>query len=328
MATALTGFLENDRGGSRELIAEFIYGAEVGDASRVKYRTHLVAFTQWLFANGSSPDTPVLLLATTADVHRFMGSLRAPDRVGGALSASTRKNYLGSLRSFYRYCASVGLVSADPTVPVRTPRVARTPGMHLTLEELRRLLSVNTDARDRIQTYLLVYTAARSGELRLLRWRDVDFSARTILVRGKRGRVRVIDIHPALAAELRRWFVHQEVAAERSPVIAAARGNPETDFVLLTSCGNPVPASTFYRQLKRRACLAGLYPLERTGREYRSAVSPHALRRSFATLLLNDGHSIDAVADVLGHASLNTTRDHYAFSTSARRRATIEAFGV
>jgi integrase len=57
-----------------------------------------------------------------------------------------------------------------------------------------------------------------------------------------------------------------------------------------------------------------------------TAVSPHALRRSFATILLDQGHPIDAIADVLGHASIDTTRQHYAFASNARRRATILAY--
>ncbi len=327
MATAHTNHLEG-AGPSRDLIVEFILQADVTEATRAKYRTHLAAFSVWLHANGASANVAALLHATPGDVHRFLASLRAADRVGGPLSPSTRKNYLASLRSFYAYGRAVRLVDADPSASVRAPRIARTPGMHLSADELRRLLHINTTPRDRIQTYLLVYTGARSGELRSLRWREVDFNTRTMTLRGKGGKTRVIDIHPVLAGELRRWFVHMEIAAETSRAIAAARQDPETDFVLLTRNGQPVRASTLYRQLKRRACLAGLYPLERKGREPRSAVSPHALRRSFATILLNDGHPIDVVADVLGHSSLDTTRLHYAFSSSARRRETMEAFAI
>jgi integrase len=59
-----------------------------------------------------------------------------------------------------------------------------------------------------------------------------------------------------------------------------------------------------------------------------SAVSPHALRRTFATILLDQGHHIDAIADVLGHASIDTTRQHYAFASTARRRATMLAYDL
>jgi len=98
--------------------------------------------------------------------------------------------------------------------------------------------------------------------------------------------------------------------------------------VLLSRTGRQLAPGAIAKQLKRRAARAGLYELEGKHREHRSRVSPHALRRTFATLLLNDGHHLDAVADVLGHSSVDTTRNHYAFSSNARRRRTIEAFDV
>jgi integrase len=328
MSTIIRSFLVDDLAGSRAIVEEFIAQADVGEASRTKYQTHLAAFARWLHDAGYSPSGCALLEARAPEAHRFMASLNLASRPGGPLSASTRKNYLSSLRSFYGYCRQVRLVPTDPSAEVRAPRIQRAPGFHLTSDELRRLLDINTGPRDRIQTYLLVYTAARSGELRRLRWQDIDFAGRTMLVCGKGGRPRTIDIHPVLCSELRKWFVHQEIAAEKSAEIRSARSNPETDHVLMTCHGKQLQASTLHRQLKRRATLAGLYTLERKGREPRSKVTPHSLRRSFATILLNDGQPLDAVADVLGHQSLNTTRNHYAFSTNHRRRETIEAFNV
>lgn len=317
---------------SHDLIAEFAMQAEVGDATRTKYWTHLRAFTLWLLDVGHHRgDRGALLTAETADVQRFIAHLRtaAPDDASrSALSPSTRKNYLASLRSFYRFCVAVGLRATDPTSMVKTPRVVTRPGLHLSAGEIRRLLDAPGTPRERIQTYLLVFTAARTGELRALRWNDIDFHRRTMLLTGKGGRSRTIDIHPLLMVELRRWHVHQDDEAEVNAFLRVARQNPSTDFVLLTSRGRPVQGSTIYRQLKRRACEIGLHPLERGKHEHRSLVSPHALRRSFATQLLNKGLPIDAVADVLGHASLDTTRRHYAFSDNERRRMTIEAFSA
>jgi site-specific recombinase XerD len=125
--------------------------------------------------------------------------------------------------------------------------------------------------------------------------------------------------------ELRRWHIHQEHQATHNEAVALARSNPKTNFVLLTRSGRPVTHTAIYKQLKRRASTAGLYVLDSAHREHRSLVSPHAIRRSVATMLLNDGHPLDAVADVLRHRQVDTTRAHYAFASSERRRATIEA---
>lgn len=320
------------------LIAEFIAQADVVGSTKVGYKARLGEFRSWLaHPRTRRPGGPGTLLdATRGDVARFMAYLLSGDRYAVPVkarlvqvpAASTRKSFLASLHTFYRYLICVELVDIDPTVGVDRPKVKIKPGLHLTAEEMRRLLAEPGSPRDRIQVYLLAFTAARMNEIRCLRWRDVNLSESVLTLHGKGDKYRMIDIHPRLLPELRRWKLRQDVLAERDPLIRAARSNPETDFVLLTAKGKQLAQTAIYKQLMRRASRAGLYPLEKKHREHRSAVSPHALRRTFATLLLNDGHHIDAVADVLGHSSIDTTRKHYAFASDERRRATIEAFDV
>lgn len=321
-----------------DLIREFCFQVDVSAITKLKYRTQLEEFRSWL----SHPRTrriggPVGLCGVEqADVVRFMSYLVGGERYAapshacrkGTLAPSTRKSFLASLRALYRYLVSVKAAATDPTDGVKRPKVKLKPGMRLTGDEVRQLLAVRGTPRDRIQVYLLAFTAARVGELRSLRWRDVDFVEGTLMLHGKGDQYRMIDIHPRLLPELRRWLVIQDQYVERSAGMQQARLNPDTDFVLMSRNGRKLAANAIAKQLKRRATRAGLYVLEEKHGEYRSQVSPHALRRTFATLLLNDGHHIDAVADVLGHRSVDTTRNHYAFSSNARRRKTIEGFDV
>jgi integrase len=161
--------------------------------------------------------------------------------VTGALSASARKNVVASIHSFYRYLLLVGVVTIDPSASIRPPRVQHRPGLVLDAEEVRALLEAcGGMPRERIQTYLLAYTAARSDELRCLRWSDVDFSNATMQLVGKRGKVRVIDIHPLLMGELRRWYIYQHDQADRNEAMLRAKADPATDFVLLTSAGRQI----------------------------------------------------------------------------------------
>jgi integrase len=149
------------------------------------------------------------------------------------------------------------------------------------------------------------------------------------MLHGKGDKHRVISIHPRLMPELRRWYLGQEIDAIKHPKMTEARSNEETNFVLMTRNGNPPRSNGIAQQLKNRAVKAGLHVLEPSKRgNGRSRITPHSLRRTFATLLLNDGHHLDAVADVLGHVNLDTTRKHYAFSSSERMRATVEGFTV
>lgn len=314
------------------LIEEFVAQAEVSAVTLHKYRMHLTEYARWL----AQVVERQLIAATPGDVRRYMAYLKAGDRfaarrhhrISNSLSASARKNMLSSIHSFYRYLVAVELIAVDPSAAVRPPRVAIKPGLHLSAEELRALLDAPGDPRERITVFLLVYTGARANELRRLRWRDVDLQKRTITVHGKGDKFRVIDIHPALMVELRRWWLHQDTHQHRYPALRAALADPDCAYVLITRNGNSLARTVIGRHVKARAARIGLRPRQGGCVYDRSEVSPHALRRSFATLLLNDGHHIDAVADVLGHVSIDTTRKHYAFASDARRRATIEAFNV
>ncbi len=322
-----------------ELIAEFVAQADVSANTKQAYKRSLEEFACWLVhpkTQRREGGSGALVDARRADVVRFAAYLSAGERyaagdhfrVRQVLSAASRKRFLGALRSFYLYLLSVDLVDADPTHGIKRPKVTVRPGKHLTAEEVRRLLAVRGEPRERMQTFLLVFTGARMNEIRTLTWQDVDFEVGTLRLLGKGDKYRIIDIHPRLMPELRRWRVHQQALAERDEVIAEALARPDRAFVLLSSTGRMLPEGTIHRQLKRRCARAGLYVLGMAHKEWRSEVTPHTLRRTFATILLNSGNPLDAVADVLGHESVDTTRRHYAFASDERRRQTIHSFEV
>jgi integrase len=322
----------------RRLIREFFAHSDSGNHTKHRYATQLGEFAAWLIHPRTTRKVAGgLLSATRADVVRFASYLSSGDRYAASakvldttrvLSDSARKNYLSALKSMYEYLVLVELADTDPTLGVKRPKVKPKPGLRLTAPELRRFLDAPGTPRDRIVAYLLAYTACRLDEIRSLRWRDVDFEAATLLIHGKGDKYRVLDIHPHLMPELRRWRLRQDHLAGRDERLRLRRDNPDTDFVLVTRTAMQLSHSAIAKQIKRRATVAGLYVQSPRHKECRSAVSPHVLRRTFATLLLNDGHHLDAVADVLGHESVDTTRKHYAFTSNARRRATIEGFHV
>lgn len=321
---------------SRLLIEEFVATSEGADTTLDKRRAHLTEFATWLHhPNATHPlgETACpLARASSGQVHLFLAYLRGGDRFAGPpgakhreLSPSSRKGYLASLRRFYEHLQRMNVIVANPTVGIRAPRIPRRAGFRLAPEELQRLLDARGSARDRIQTHLLVYTAARTGSLRTLTWSDVDWTNRLLLLHGKNDTTHIVNIHPVLLRELHRWHVHQQLDAQRNPAIARALADPETAFVLLTQHGRPLSKTSIYKQLKRRASTAGLYVLDANHREHRSLVTPHAIRRSIATMLLNDGTPLDAVADLLNHRQVDTTRTHYAYASPDRRRHTIES---
>jgi len=212
-----------------DLVKEFVAQAEVGDATKRRYTVQLAEFRRWL-AHPSArrkQRSCSLLDVTRPDVVRFMAYLKVGDRYAGTadarsrdnLSASTRKAYLATLHRLYDYLISVEMVDSNPTAGVPRPKVRITPGLYLTADELRRLLEAPGTPRDRVQVYLLAFTAARVNEIRCLRWRDVNFTDSTLTLLGKGDKYRIIDIHPRLMPELRRWRLRQDSLAEEDPAL-------------------------------------------------------------------------------------------------------------
>ncbi len=317
-----------------QLVNEFIIVSDRAEGTKRKYEAQLTEFFAWLEAR-----SPGLHWSEVQrrDIRQFMAHLQTPARgnkkgYAPALSASSRKNYLASLRSLWKHAIQMEYATTDPTSHIEAPRVVRRRGCVLTKQEIVAFLKADSgrrgEARDRMSAFLLVYTAARAEELRLLRWQDIDFDSHDILLHGKGSKQRVVPIHSSLLYELRRWQHKQQLEAESNPAMSAALSNPETAFVLLSNTGKALAKGTMWKQVKWRAARANIrmHDSSRVKHENRSEVSPHALRRSFATNMLNDGYSLDAIADLLGHANLNTCRDYYAWGSNQRKRDTMKGW--
>lgn len=323
---------------NRALIEEFVAGSEIEDSTAHKYRVHLGEFAEWL----SKP----LLETRRRDVVRFLSYLKTyarqvtdqarpeAERKGwkGKLSPSTRKGYLAAIRELFKYCADVYEIEHDPTFGIEAPKVPHARGLTIKGDQLRRFLDAPGRERDRVQAHLLVFTAARSSEVRGLRWEDIDLAHNEIHFRAKMKKHNAVPVHPELRVALVRWKAAQAKAAETNSQIAAALSVPETAYVLLTATGKPLAHSTIAKQVKWRAHRAGLglhTDGSKVGAENKSRLHPHALRRSWATVMLNSGQAtLDEIAEILNHSSTDTTKKHYAFTSSSRKRRTAGAFNV
>lgn len=323
------------------LIAEFGLWYERAKTTRHKYTRCVREFAEFL---AGCYVTPGLVRAGRWDVVRFMHWLdgdeeAAPLVVPGSpefghvparvpLSASSRKGYLSALRSFYYFCLDSHFIHHDPTAGVRAPKVTHTQGLTLTADELQLFLDAPGSERDRIQAYLLVFTAQRAGALRMLRWQDVDLDNQEARFYGKGDKENVLHLHPELFGSLSRWKRKQREGA--NSLVAAALDDDERAYVLLTRAGRQVTVQTLGKQAKWRAARCGLR-LHTSGDMYhenKSQVHPHAFRRSWATLQRRRGVALEDIADVLAHASTDTTRKHYAFPPSDAKRKTITSFSL
>ncbi len=211
-----------------------------------------------------------------------LGQLR---RAGRAPSTVTRK--LSAIRSFYRFLAAQGAISADPTAALPAPRLLRKLPQVLTVAQVQRLLA-QPDAsslrglRDRAMLELLYASGLRVSELVGLTRDDLNLEQGLVRCVGKGGKERIVPVgKPALEA-VERYLAAREDA---SPALFPGRK------------GRPLSRVSCWRIITRYARQAGI----------RTPLSPHTLRHSFATHLLEGGADLRAIQELLGHASVATT---------------------
>jgi len=206
-------------------------------------------------------------------------------------SAATVARRLASLRSFYRYHRRQGTMTADPAGGLRNPRQPKRLPKLLGVEDVIRLLdAIRADTpagvRDRAMFETLYGGGLRVGELVGLDLADLDLEQGLVRVRGKGRRERLGPIGPAASAWIAVWL------GERRPARAGERA------VFLNLKGTRLSARSVGRLLEGHLVGLGLDP----------AASPHTLRHSFATHLLDRGADLRSVQELLGHRSLTTTQ--------------------
>ncbi|SHK49354.1 integrase/recombinase XerD [Pseudonocardia thermophila] len=231
-----------------------------------------------------------------SDVAGFVTALRNPPPGGPApLAASSAARALAAVRGLHRFAARDGLVAEDvakavapPALPAKLPRA-------LSVDDVDQLLAgcIGTGPiplRDRALLELLYSTGARISEAVGVDLDDLDTAERTVLLRGKGGKERIVPVgRPALAAI--------EAYLVRARPVLAARGSG-SPALLLNARGGRMTRQSAWHALQAAADNAGLS----------AAVSPHTLRHCFATHLLAGGADVRVVQELLGHASVSTTQ--------------------
>jgi integrase/recombinase XerC len=243
-------------------------------------------------------------------VFDLRGYVAAMHEAGYAKATIARR--LASLRSFFRFGQREGWTKTNPAKPLRNPRKGRTLPHFLSAEDLGRLLAAPpADApsglRDRAILETIYSAGLRVSELVGLDQADLDFEAGVLRVRGKGRRERLTPVGSYALAALRRWLRvrklhHREPAGGSAPVF-------------VNKFGRRITTRSVARMLEKYLKLTGLD----------NRTTPHSLRHSFATHLLDRGADIRSVQELLGHKSLVTTQIYTHVSTAALRRAYQQA---
>jgi len=244
----------------------------------------------------------------SAELRGFASAL-----AGRGLAPRSRARALVAVRRFCAYWVERGILASDPGEDVHAPKLSAPLPRVLRPDEIETLLEAaggdaNLGLRDRAMLEVLYGAGLRVSELVGLALAGLDLRAGLLRVMGKGSRERIVPVgEPALRA------VERYLADER-PILAGA-GKRAGDAVFLSRRGAPMTRQNFFVRLRHWARVAGI-PARR--------VSPHVLRHSFATHLLEGGADLRAVQAMLGHADLATTQV-YTHVTRGRLREVVEA---
>jgi integrase/recombinase XerC len=272
------------------------------DLTVKSYREDLTALADYL-AEGRSGRCPEPGEVTAMELRGYVSALH---EAGYAQTTIARR--LASLRSFFRFGQREGWVANNPAKPLRNPRKPRRLPHFLSTEDIGRLLVApsNSDPmglRDRAILETMYSAGLRISETVGLDQSDLDFEAGILRVRGKGRKERLAPIGSYAVQALRRWLAVRRVSP-REPQ------GPQSP-VFVNKFGRRLTTRSVARMLQKYLRITGLD----------SRTTPHSLRHSFATHLLDRGADIRSVQELLGHKSLVTTQIYTHVSTTGLREA-------
>jgi integrase/recombinase XerD len=239
---------------------------------------------------------------TQHDVADFLVRLRTGDTEHPPLAASSAARSVIAVRGFHRFALREGLTQSDPARPVRPPRAPQRLPKAISVADVTALIEAaghgaqhELALRDKALLELLYGTGARISEAVGLDVDDVDVETRTALLRGKGGKERLVPFGTCAREALTAYLSAGRPAPEES---AGGRRGCSAGALFRNARGGRLSRQSAWIVLGRAARGAGL-PVE---------VSPHTLRHSFATHLLEGGADLRVVQELLGHASVATTQ--------------------
>ena len=243
------------------------------------------------------------------NIRAFLGDLHTR---GNSRASAARK--LAAIRTFGRYLRREGAIDGDPAALVGTPKREQRLPPHLAESEMSRLLEMPDTSsplgrRDRAILELFYASGLRLSELVGVGLEDVNLSGRVVRVLGKGGKERIVPFNRSTEAALRVWLHDREAIAAgirdagsviRSPTVvrSVSRGRRPAEPLFLNYQGGRLSTRSVDRLVRKYVAACST----------RFGISPHALRHSFATHLLERGADLRVIQELLGHARLSTTQ--------------------
>lgn len=270
------------------------------------YAADLGSFFSWAASMGVD--------ACRADHRDFRRYLAALD--GAGLARRTMNRHLSALRTFYGWLAREGLIDENVAAAVASPKLIKALPRTLTNDETNRLLDAPAadtpeGLRDRALLELFYASGARVGELSGLDVGDVDFAGRVVRLFGKGRKERIVPLYEMALEAVHRYL------QEARPVLLARSGISAASerALFINARGGRMSADSIRKRFERLTAAAGIA----------CGATPHILRHTFATELLEGGADLRSVQEMLGHASLSTTQIYTHLTPERLKSASLQA---
>jgi integrase/recombinase XerD len=264
----------------------------LADNTLASYRRDLCRYLAFLSARGIDD----LDAVAQADVAAFLMSLREGDPEHPPLGSGSAARTLVAVRGFHRFVLRDGLTTGDPAAGVKPPTPPKRLPKALPIGDVEKILEASGAAgttlamRDRALLEVLYGTGARISEAVGLDVDDLDLDEGVVRLQGKGGKQRLVPVGSYAQEAVTGYLVRA-----RPELVSTGRGTPA---LFLNARGGRLSRQSAWTVLGRAADRAGVS----------AGVSPHTLRHSFATHLLDGGADVRVVQELLGHASVTTTQ--------------------
>ncbi|MHC4271037.1 MAG: tyrosine recombinase XerC [Planctomycetota bacterium] len=211
-------------------------------------------------------------------------------------SKATIARKLATLRSFYKFLVKRNMTSSNPVTSIRTPKQEKKLPKFLEYDDIKRLLETPPidnwlGARDRAILETLYSTGMRVSEIVALNMDDIDFLSEVVHIRGKGKKERIAPISSSALRVIQHYIEFRNKRSQANP-------NFDNKVLFVNKHGKRLSTRSVRRKMDKYLRMAGLDP----------SISPHTLRHSFATHMLNNGADLRSVQELLGHQSISTTQ--------------------
>ena len=267
------------------------YERKLSDNTYKSYHDNLKKFNEYF------KDKNILILDTN-EIRDFLYQ--------EGINPRTRAHYLTVINSFYNYLVNNDIILNLPTQTIKLPKLEKKLPEYLTIEEVDKLFSIiptkATDYRNVAMLETIYATGMRVSELTNLKLSNIDFDEMIVRVVGKGSKERIIPINNSAFNALKEYILeHRNYLLKTN----------DSDYVFINNFGKKISRQGFFKIIKKLCKENGI----------NKNVSPHTLRHSFATHLLNHGADLRSIQELLGHSDISTTQIYTHLSNEKLRES-------